>query len=581
MLCGQFLKIEQDQWKRKKQTPEQKKAARMAKLDPANWKSAKDVYDERSAEAAKKRKREDGENERASGSLTKASDMIEAQPSKKQKSEDSTKSSKPVPTEKIAEKGESEEALNANLRKRAKKRANRNAKKQLDNQRLQDKQERKAKEKTEKLVTSEEQSNSKKERKEKTVKKAQQSEAKETSLIPTPKNKSKEPVQQEQRSRADLKEQPSAADKDQNQDGEWSDVEEDEHQLGETEANTEEGLEDDEDVVMEDAASTATSSDGVPNILSPPHDSAASSVSSVQPPPKSTTAGPTDSGDTKTPSKGQKDTQQTLPSQTSNTVSEADRLAARQRLQEQIANYRTQRKADEKAPRSRAELLEQRRRKEEERKAAKKAQRQKEKEEEAKRQDEEMARRFSPGGSGSLLASPRSPIVDTGPSSGGGYTYGRIAFDDGTTLDPNTLSAAEQKKHKGPQDTATALKAAQAKQTRLAGLDESKRADIAEKDMWLNARKRAHGEKVKDDQSLLKKALKRQEKQKNRSGTEWDKRTEGVRSAQEAKQKKRTENLQKRKDEKFSKKAGLGKKKVKRPGFEGSFRGRTGKGKKN
>jgi len=556
----------------------------MAKLDPANWKSAKDVYDERSSEAAKKRKREvERENGVKEESLQQESAPEATQPTKKQKIHNPTKSPKPVPTQQIAEKDESEEALNTNLKKRAKKRAHKKEKRQLDEQRRKERAERKARDKTEKTTSSEEQKNE--ETPVKISKKAKREHTKDEPSVSTRKSGSEAPVQQKTAVVPDMEGQQVATDGNQGQDNEPSDVDVNERQLSETQddfgsESKKEAEEEDEDIDMEDAASTATSSEVVPDIMSPPADSAASSVSSIQAPPKAATAKSTNPNLAKS-AEVQQETNEPQGPQSAASISEADRLAARQRLQEQIANFRTQRKADDKTPRSRAELLEQRRLKEEERKAAKKVQRQKEKEEEARRQDEEMARRFSPGGSGSLLASPRSPIVDAGPSGSGSYTYGRIAFEDGTTLDSTTLTAAEQRKHKGPQDTATALKAAQAKQARLSGLDDSKRADIAEKDMWLNARKRAHGEKIKDDQSLLKKALKRQEKQKSRSGTEWDKRIEGVKGAQEAKQKKRTENLQKRKDEKSANKTGGSKKKVKRPGFEGSFRGRTGKAKKN
>merc|ERR1711939_176119 len=110
------------------------------------------------------------------------------------------------------------------------------------------------------------------------------------------------------------------------------------------------------------------------------------------------------------------------------------------------------------------------------------------------------------------------------------------------------------------------------KKSRLSGLDADKQERIASQDMWMNARKRASGEKVKDDTSLLKKALKRHEGQKKKSEKEWTERDEGIKKSIEVRQKKRTENLAKRKDEK-----GKGKgKKVKRPGFEGSFKGRTG-----
>ncbi len=118
------------------------------------------------------------------------------------------------------------------------------------------------------------------------------------------------------------------------------------------------------------------------------------------------------------------------------------------------------------------------------------------------------------------------------------------------------------------------------KRARVSGLDERKRADIEEKDLWLNAKKRAHGEKVRDDMSLLKKTLKRKEKAKLKSESEWNERITGVQKGQEMRQKKREENLRKRKEEKGGKGKGKAKgkkpgKKSKRPGFEGSFRSKA------
>lgn len=51
-----YAKDNSDQWQRKKQTKEQKRAAKRAKLNPENQKSAKDVMDENE----RKRKRELG-----------------------------------------------------------------------------------------------------------------------------------------------------------------------------------------------------------------------------------------------------------------------------------------------------------------------------------------------------------------------------------------------------------------------------------------------------------------------------------------------------------------------------------------
>lgn len=562
-----------DQWKRKKQTPEERRAAKKAKLDPANWKTAKDVYDERSAAAAKKRKREAGEDVGEDQSSVK---LEHSEPAvKKQKQVEKSSAT----TDAIGERP-LEEVMNRNSKKRHKKRQSQKQKNaELREERAERKEKKKAERAAKREQENEQPSAQPKERKQedKQVQKSKQvvkpkaASAKQTTPASKELKRSQLPLRQLENQEIDNDE--SAASEDESMPDAPLDTAEETEPVGpivqQASDRSDFDKESREDSTEEEGwenASTASLSEGMPEILSPPHDSASSSVSSIQPPQASDTA----AGKAKGNKQGKTEAKPTSPIQ-----SEAERESARQRLQQQISLFRSERKADDRPIRSRADLLEQRRRKEQERKAAKKEQRKKEKEEEARKQDEEIAKRFSPGGSGSLLASPRSPMTDDGSNA---FSFGRIAFEDGTAFDPSSGGAAAQKKHKGPADTASALKAAQAKQARIAGLDEQKKDDIAEKDMWLNARKRAHGERVKDDTSLLKKALKRQEKQKSKSGKEWDNRVEGVRSSQEAKQKKRTENLQKRKDEKQGNKSGS--KKVKRPGFEGSFRGRTGKGKK-
>ncbi|KAK4946556.1 hypothetical protein LTR10_014408 [Elasticomyces elasticus] len=482
-----------DQWQRKKQTPEQKRAAKMAKLDPDNWKSAKDVMDER---AALKRKRESEEDDEADPSILekpgmeqpKAAQTAQTPKVKKQKTE-TEDSSQPD-----SEKKETEEDIR---RRKAQQRAEKRAlKTELKAQAKERKERQKAKKNG--------------------IEQDEPSKSMEVKL--------KDPI--------DLKSLPL--------------VSNDEN---------------------DDKASTASSEEEQPEIFSPQHESTTSSTSSILPSTHEESSKP------RIPSLQ-------IPAASNNEITSTNPLDSqtpRERLQEAIQRLRTERKADGgdgRGPKNRQELLDQRRRKEEERKAAKKEQKRREKEEEARRQDEEIARRFSPGGSGSLLASPRSPQVgDNGPSTN--FSFGRIAFDDGTQIDPSSSTVVEDHKKKGPRDTASELKAAQAKKERLAGLDEGKRKEIAEKDMWLNAKKRAHGDHVRDDTSLLKKALKRQQGQKKKSEKEWTERLEGVQKAQYAKQKKRVENLAKRKDEKRS----HGKAK-KRPGFEGSFKGRTGGKKK-
>jgi hypothetical protein len=246
----------------------------------------------------------------------------------------------------------------------------------------------------------------------------------------------------------------------------------------------------------------------------------------------------------------------------------------RARLNAKLEAMRAARKADGpdgRPARNRAELIEARRKKEAEKKATKKALRQDAKEDEARQQAEEQLARIR-GGSGSPSVFPaRSPEHERN------FNFGKIAWD-GAQLEGNLSGFLESKKKKGKSDAKTALEAAQKKQARLNGFDEDKRKDIQEKDLWLAAKKRAQGEKVFDDVNLLKKSLKRQQKQKDKSKQEWKERLTNVDQGKAAKQKKREENLKKRKEEKGQK----GKKKVKkpgkkvtkRPGFEGTFKAR-------
>lgn len=259
---------------------------------------------------------------------------------------------------------------------------------------------------------------------------------------------------------------------------------------------------------------------------------------------------------------------------------EVDQEALKARLQARIEALRAARKADGidgKPARNRQELMEARRRKEEQRKAHKKEVRKQAKEDEERaKADAELARLR---GSGSPLTTPDifSPRREESECN---FSFGRVAFEDGQQMDSSLSGFIESQKRKGPQDPRTALEAAEKKRARISGLDEQKRADIEEKDLWLNAKKRAHGEKVRDDMSLLKKTLKRKEKAKLKSESEWNERVAGVQKGQEMRQKKREENLRKRKEEKGSKGKGKAKgkkpgKKSKRPGFEGSFRSKA------
>ena len=491
IYCGQ------NQWQRKKQTPDQKRAARMAKLDPDNAKSAKDVMDERAA-AARKRKREEEEADASSGRSSPG--QVTGQATGKRRRME-------------ANQRNVEKNLSTNTQPKRSKAEKRRAKKQA--------------------------------REAKKAKEGSKAEVQKDVVEPSLAEKA-------------VKGNPGASGVDS------------QSRLGATISELDPKLAKDVPEEVESSSTAPSSSATDSNTQSPHHHSVSSSISSILPPSGSELAAKADALELLAP----------LPS------TDLNSLTPQQRLEARIKSLRAARKADgpdSRQPRNRQELLEQRRRKEEERRAHKKELRRKAKEEEMRKQEEEIAKRFSPGGSGSLLASPKSPMD---PSSNN-FSFSRVAFGDGTQTDHNLSSLLAPRKIHGPSDTGTALRAAQNKASRLSSLDASKRQDIGEKDMWLNAKKKAHGSKVREDTNLLRKALKRQEKNKKKSEKEWQGRIEGVAKSQELRQKKRMDNINKRKEEKGAGRGGKKgerkaekKPKVKRPGFEGSFKAKhSSKGK--
>ncbi|KAF5964791.1 RRP1-like protein4-involved in ribosomal RNA processing [Fusarium bulbicola] len=250
----------------------------------------------------------------------------------------------------------------------------------------------------------------------------------------------------------------------------------------------------------------------------------------------------------------------------------ADTSAIRARLAAKIEALRAARKADGpdgKPIRTRQELIESRRKKQEARKAHKQEMRKQAKLEEQRKREEALAS-SSPG--------VMSPAVELDENTSN-FTFGRVAFGDGAQLSRDLGHVLSQGKKKGPSDPKTALIKVQNQKKRLQELDPEKRADIAEKDIWLTARRRAEGEKIRDDEALLKRAVKRKEAAKKKSEKAWRERSDGVKMAQKDRQRKREDNLRQRRDDKMLGKAGkkkkkggaAGGKKKSRPGFEGSL----------
>ncbi|KAJ5585107.1 Surfeit locus 6 [Penicillium hispanicum] len=493
-----------DQWKRKKQTKEQAREAKRAKLDPESAKTAKDVMDEN----ARKRKREDGTLEPESSDGELGSEI----PREGLSRGDKTKKQKQQEKSDEASTAKSEEA-EARKKLKAEKAAQKKAAQ---------KEKKKAKD---------------------TAKKEKKQDEKQpdtkTSSKPAPESNG------------------VVDDKDKSDNDDGDDIEVD---------GADEGFSLEFNPEQPEDPSSASSTRNSPGFDASNTQSGSSSISSIVPPSASTDA---------------KDGKPSEPKALKPTPEDL-----KQRLQKRLDELRAARHADGlngKPARNRQELIEARRQKAEQRKAHKKELRQKAKEEEQRKNDEAMARRFSPGGSGSLLASPRSPAESVGSSSNN-FSFGRVVFADGQHTDATLSNIRDKPKSHGPSDAAAQLKAAEAKKARLAEMDPEKRAELEEKDRWLNAKKRAHGERVRDDTSLLKKALKRKETAKKKSEREWKDRIDTVSRMKDQRQTKREDNLRKRREEKGnkgkSKKPASGGKKKARPGFEGSFKAKVGGKKK-
>lgn len=122
-----------------------------------------------------------------------------------------------------------------------------------------------------------------------------------------------------------------------------------------------------------------------------------------------------------------------------------------------------------------------------------------------------------------------------------------------------------------------ALQQLTSRKEKLAALPEDRRKQIEEREKWEKATARMDGVKVADNEARLKKAAKRNEKEKTKSKKAWAERKEQLTANLAAKQKKRADNIASRNEKRKEKqKGGKGKS---RPGFEGKAFGKRAKGK--
>lgn len=98
------------------------------------------------------------------------------------------------------------------------------------------------------------------------------------------------------------------------------------------------------------------------------------------------------------------------------------------------------------------------------------------------------------------------------------------------------------------------VEARKAKLEQLREKDEGKAREAEEKMRWTNMLYKAEGIKIKDDEDMLRTALKKKEKRRAQRKKNWDKRSENVVEKMQQKQDKRKRNIQKRKQGKVEKK---------------------------
>lgn len=168
--------------------------------------------------------------------------------------------------------------------------------------------------------------------------------------------------------------------------------------------------------------------------------------------------------------------------------------------------------------------------------------------------------------------------------------FGNIQFKDGSRMTSdlkNIRAGIDQKKKKGPanNDIKAHLLKLEAKRRKLDQLSPEERKQAQEHSKWKGLLDQAEGIKVKNDEKLLKKALKRKERQKLKSEIEWKERKQVVKDTISARAKRREANLKARKENKGKKSKNQvklrkftgtvnknkgGKDNKKRAGFEGS-----------
>jgi len=151
-----------------------------------------------------------------------------------------------------------------------------------------------------------------------------------------------------------------------------------------------------------------------------------------------------------------------------------------------------------------------------------------------------------------------STIGKDAEAMGAKMTKPGVKTEKGVVFSKFDFQEMEKEKKRQSLDPATALKKIQKSKEKVKLWDAKGKSDkarnIENNIAWENATAKAMGEKVKDDETLLKKAIKKKQQIKGSKKKKWENRVEAVESKKAGKQSKREENISKRKKEKKDKK---------------------------
>ncbi|PNF21877.1 hypothetical protein B7P43_G04401 [Cryptotermes secundus] len=128
---------------------------------------------------------------------------------------------------------------------------------------------------------------------------------------------------------------------------------------------------------------------------------------------------------------------------------------------------------------------------------------------------------------------------------------GKMVFSRFDFSESGYKNEVMEKKGRDERDPHKMLKKIEKQNEKLKDLEATgeigKLTEIREKIAWNRALSKSEGVKVKDNPELLKKTIKKEIQQKQKSKRKWDARTEGMKNRRDEKQKKRMENIEARK----------------------------------